>query len=1083
MAQYLYKLVAFNGYSLPTSNMRKAQFVRGRAHPLSGREVRPVEVDVPGVGPRDVRGQPQGSTWEIHVELVTTNDSDLDDLLKIFSEEAGYIECVVEDGNVVRWRARGRVTSVEGQDAPNYFVVTFRVPDARWEASLETVTSKPAMATSPQTFNITPTGNRRQRPVIRISADAAKTDILEDYKYSYRGLIVNRSPALWANLPVELTDSSGHAGSPVDHEVNVGVSGGATSQRGQTNGAITSTATSIAYDTGVNGNPPTKGIAWLKVQRALLNEGAGLTAKDETLDYDTGADGNPTAATPSAPAVLLIDSELVLYTGGGGGVSGTLTGLVRGYAGTKPATHANNTEIFLVEQFTYTGGGSGATGTLTGVVRGVGGTSPQPNAATVTGQAFNDNTPILFSEALCNGDDLRVYVNDVEVERWPDFTNVADISIWVNLTLPPAVAVTLVDNISAASPADGGTLELLEGVAHLPERGLIIFDDEIIGYNGRDVPARKVLNVERGALGSTAAAHVSVGWVDVADLNGSLTAGATSIAFDGGRNGNPPVQGKALVDKEVVMWAAGGNVASGTLTLASRGLDGTTDVAHADNTVLKVLKQGYLHPALFVVTLGKGNAGAAPGGPGNHARRPSFDLSLSNNREWHYPDTATVDGDASFHHPTSSGHSHSAQFEASNEVPSDDDNVAEAMRLFYSQDRMGWDTIKLPDSSQPPVHRLVLTLPQGAGAIAYDTQRRAHIRLRVLGRGVTGEEVELLDLQDIAEGALAGQLGPLVGEYDQLIVQGVRAPITGNINAGTNFTMSSGDHEWYKKLVFDQDTELAALHLRMKKSAAGSDGTFSVDVLDDSGGGNPSLGRLVLRLDKWRGQANFAVGNLTTSYAEQEFYPSVYDTANLKTKLPAGTYWVRVYYTVVPITFSLVLDTGVPHTRNAPDYSKTGVGAPAVTANLVAWCRAIHTKGGPVQKDAEQLVEAGKLAATISDLNVAVGAPARWPYVHRYAGWTNGLYHCVGELRNTTTGDVIVIDKWLDTGGEVLEIDCERRLVISRLGLVERPVPATVRLSDPGRWFVLDPGNNVVQYVEANMVNTDLEILNKARKV
>lgn len=1079
MPQYSYRLVAFNGYAVPTASMRRVQFVRGQPGPHEGREVRPVEVDVPGVGPRDVRGQPQGSEWEIHVELAATNDADLDELLGVFSEEAGVVECVVEDGNAVRWRARGRVTSVAGQDAPNYFVVTFRVTDPRWEAVAETVTSRVSMSSSPVTFAVTPGGNRRQRPVIRLSADAPKTDILDDYKYAFRGFAVNRSPALWSNLPVELTDVSGHVGTPLNHEVFVGLTGGAVSQRAQTNGGVTAIATSIPYDTGVNGNPPERGIAWLKVQRAQLNEPAGLAAKDATLDYDTGVNGNPPFATPSTPAVILIDNELILYTGGGGLVAGTLTGLVRGYAGTKPAAHADNAAIFLVEQFTYTGGGGSSAGTLTGCVRGVGGTSPQPNASQPVGQAFGDNTPILFSEALCNGDDIRVWWNDVEIERWIDFTNQADTQIWVNVTLPPAVPLTLASNISATNPPSGGTLEILEGVAHLPERGLTAWDDEIIAYNGRDVARRLLLNIERGALGTTPAAHLS-GLVDVADLNGALTATATSAAYDGGRNGKLPVSGKALVDAEIFMYRGGGNSASGTLTNLVRGVDGTLPAAHEDNARIRVLRQGFLNPVPFVVSIGKGSAGPAPGG---HARRPAFDLSTSSNRQWQYPTPLGVDGAAAYYHdPTTSGHTHSAQFSVSNEVPDGDQNVAGAMRLTDSQSRLAWDTQAPPDAARPPAHRLVLELPQRAGYVRYDAQRRAHVRTRLLVRGLTGEETEIADLQDIAETAVSNQAPAVGGEFDALIVQGVRAAVTGTVNRGVDFPLSSGNHEWYKKLVFDQDTELAAVHFRMRKTAAGSDGTFAVDLLDGSGGDNPSGGKLVLRFDRWRGKPNFSVSNLTTTFAEQEFYPSTYDTANLRTKLPAGTYWVRIYYSVVPTTFALSIDIGTPHTRNGPDYVKTGSGAPTVALNLVAWCRAIHTRGGPVQSDTDLLIEANKSEASVHNVLVGVDAPGMWPYVHRLGDWTNGLYHCVGELRNTTNGDVLRIDKWLDPAAE-LEIDCERRVVVERHGLVERPVSAAVRPGDPARWLVLNPGVNVLRYTEPNMVNTDLAIIDRARKV
>ena len=150
-----------------------------------------------------------------------------------------------------------------------------------------------------------------------------------------------------------------------------------------------------------------------------------------------------------------------------------------------------------VEQFRY----SAISGNdLTLEERAIGGTSAAAHASA---------DAVAQSRSLFNGDDIRVYVNGVEVDRWLDGTNTTTLRCWINATMPPVLELTLLADLTAGAPADGGDLEFLEGVADLTERGQVVIENEVITYQGRDIAARKFTTIERGAHGSTAAAHTA----------------------------------------------------------------------------------------------------------------------------------------------------------------------------------------------------------------------------------------------------------------------------------------------------------------------------------------------------------------------------------------------------------------------------------------------------------------------------------------------------------------------------------------------------------------------------------------------
>lgn len=110
------------------------------------------------------------------------------------------------------------------------------------------------------------------------------------------------------------------------------------------------------------------------------------------------------------------------------------------------------------------------------------------------------------SRLLANGDDLRVLVDGVEVDRCIDNALVADY-IWVNIPFKPKVAVTNRDAMTAIAPANGGNIELSNplGTLMLPESGNVMWGTEVIHYASRTTTT--LVNITRGARNSTAAVH------------------------------------------------------------------------------------------------------------------------------------------------------------------------------------------------------------------------------------------------------------------------------------------------------------------------------------------------------------------------------------------------------------------------------------------------------------------------------------------------------------------------------------------------------------------------------------------------
>jgi hypothetical protein len=102
------------------------------------------------------------------------------------------------------------------------------------------------------------------------------------------------------------------------------------------------------------------------------------------------------------------------------------------------------------------------------------------------------------------GNDIRVYVDGVETDYWLHNPNTTTTKVFVNLDWQPARSGTLVAGFNAGTL---GEIALTEGIAGFPDSGLLLIDNELFAYTGRDLAAGIFDTVIRAARGTSAASH------------------------------------------------------------------------------------------------------------------------------------------------------------------------------------------------------------------------------------------------------------------------------------------------------------------------------------------------------------------------------------------------------------------------------------------------------------------------------------------------------------------------------------------------------------------------------------------------
>lgn len=937
MAVYDYSPTHFDAVSLTTTPFggKFCFFQAGLSSPVDGtRAFAAVEADVVGRGPQDVRGQPQASVWELYCELVDGEVATLEAFYKVFSEERGQAYLRADDGDGASWRVAARVLSVRRvPEVRELFIVTLRVADPVWEENaLTTVTGSLANISGDSASQAeTNSGNRKARPVYKLSVDTVKTwDLEQDFGYQVRGYVVCRAPMAWTDLPVDLSDTLGV------HNFNSRIL--------------------IRWDTADGGS------------QALADGGETDSATSITVD----------ANTLPAKGFAIVE----------------LTG----------------------EQFYY----DGNTGTvLQNCVRGIGGS---------TAAAIGDDYQIDESQMLKNLDDFRVYYNGREIERFIGAPFSTDGNIWVNLSMPARVRLTAVTAGTAGDPANGGSIQFEEGVAHLPETGVLwsskgssstVEDgDELISYSGRDIADRKVTGIQRSIWGQGSAD------VWAADdyfylVNGLFTlAWGRTVQGHGGSNGLPPPP--APTDRTP-----------------------TIDLGISNNRMWKI--------------------------------ETFYDPSLPNRTGMWLPDYQVRADDED------SGESHALVTYTGGTI-SWKDKLADAaaelpvrrLVLRLPQGATDWSS---DGTTHPEIDVKLLGRDiKGFQTEIFDFWQRLasgqafanngpaspglwyELELRAIQKAVTGtalwEESSYHPFTMNAAGE--GVCWPFVLDQDTSIDSFL-------VFAQMN---DAGGEDWTLNFqILEDDGEAGTPEA----------GTVLYEATDLLGGAMDEQNG-VDGLNEFSAYDPFRIS--------QRFKAGTYWVLLTMATWAAGAVVIFHMPPGVPRAGPTRYNDGTwrDPTGNEVLYQ------PAVRVLR----RTERTKAGPIQKDMDQFLEHNNVAATSFDMNDVrielddtTGAPGT-PWVSRVdeasAIQDPTAYHVQGVLTNTTTGKSITLDFWIDTTGELV-IDTDAKVVKYVEGNWEQHLPVGISPSDLAEWLSLDPGANTIQYAEQDMQDTDVSFEYRGRKV
>jgi hypothetical protein len=141
-----------------------------------------------------------------------------------------------------------------------------------------------------------------------------------------------------------------------------------------------------------------------------------------------------------------------------------------------------------------------------------------------------DTATLTTAKMQADGDDLRVWVDGVEVNRWLDAMDSANTKVWVNLNFQASQTATM----AVIGNTDGTTLTATSDITNWPSTGILYIDTEAITYTGKSSADKTFTGCTRGAKGTTAATHLvgaTAYWIqhDVWILYGNSGASAPTV--------------------------------------------------------------------------------------------------------------------------------------------------------------------------------------------------------------------------------------------------------------------------------------------------------------------------------------------------------------------------------------------------------------------------------------------------------------------------------------------------------------------------------------------------------------------------
>lgn len=206
-----------------------------------------------------------------------------------------------------------------------------------------------------------------------------------------------------------------------------------------------------------NGGVNTAALVADNSNKCQVNSGAGISAAVTTIPY-----GTVTGTIPSS-GLVYCGTEQISYTGKTGTTSGNLTGCVRGVNGTTAATHADNAVVYV-------------------------------------------------SKIMANGNDLRVFVDGLEVNRWLSGMNSSATKVWINQQTPARVPMLLNTAIASSGSVTSITVQYLgkgynQTFGQLPGSFLFAIGSELFTASSIDSNSLTITVSGRSAKNTSMAAH------------------------------------------------------------------------------------------------------------------------------------------------------------------------------------------------------------------------------------------------------------------------------------------------------------------------------------------------------------------------------------------------------------------------------------------------------------------------------------------------------------------------------------------------------------------------------------------------
>lgn len=163
----------------------------------------------------------------------------------------------------------------------------------------------------------------------------------------------------------------------------------------------------------------------------------------------------------------------------------------------------------------------------------------------LTGGGWNTAALVAAGKMQADGDDLRVFIGGMEVNRWLGSMNSAATKVWVTIDLKLGAILPLLTTIASSgaissifvtnyTPAIKAANK--KKLQRLPKSGFVMIDSEVFAYTGINVSKLAFTGITRAVNGSSMAGHsanASICWVehDVRIVYGDVD--ATALVIDG----------------------------------------------------------------------------------------------------------------------------------------------------------------------------------------------------------------------------------------------------------------------------------------------------------------------------------------------------------------------------------------------------------------------------------------------------------------------------------------------------------------------------------------------------------------------